>query len=969
MFVERKNKKTRFSLLLLSEGEYYFDDFSATYYPGEDDARALKQKMSGRLKLCSCSLFFVPKEKRYPIMRLPFSHTRYIERWTGNLFSRLGFKEDIFVVRSSMVALMKENDTNAPYVFKHEEQDHKFSLSFESVSSFLQRATELFRISQLPPLEAERKLERIIEAKEASVSFDPSWLVNINEKPLLEIPGNRITPLASTPGRIMITNSRLYFQSLNNIDVDPVQKYAHNTVVQIHYRRHMLRHIGLEIFFDNDTSLFLSFKNKIQRDTVYDLLVAQPEMTKLHLDRQAISVYTQQWQNGQLSNYDYLVLLNSMAGRTINDLTQYPVMPWIVADYESEELDLNSPSTFRDLSKPVGALNPTRLQNFLARYEEMPEPKFLYGTHYSAPGFVLFYLVRKAPEFLLRLQNGKFDAPDRLFASIPETWHNVNVIPTDVKELIPEFYQPPGDFLLNSANLNLGCRSDGKLVGDVELPPWAKGSPRIFVEKLREALESDYVTENLHHWIDLIFGYKQRGEESVKANNVFYHLTYEGAVDIEKVRDPLERKSLEVQINEFGQTPKQLFTQPHPKAEKTRNASVTSRSSATTSTPATTPSMTPWILSDEAIPGLSGPFRALTSLDSDQTTTSESKPAPEDGSSLSIWNNLHCLSSTFSQRLHRDITAMNLSSKGDTLYSVSQDSTLKIFSLEEKRQVRSVQICDLALSSCSLPENENSIIVGSWDNNIYMYSIDYGRVIDSLLAHDDAVSCLGLHGEELLSGSWDASLKLWGILPSGISKTPTTEFLEFETEVKCLDVRDHLAVAGANDGSVMFLDLRMQRPIRTLQMHRDCVNALKLSPDGCRVVSCGADRYLKVTDQSSGHEILAVDMGESLRCVETNGDKIITGGEKGLLRVWEIATNAEVASYEPPSSPSPSFSSPFSSPFSSASSSSIFSSGSSSGGGSSITCLALPKDSPTSVVVAYSDANIRLWGCSSGSSS
>jgi Beige/BEACH domain len=31
---------------------------------------------------------------------------------------------------------------------------------------------------------------------------------------------------------------------------------------------------------------------------------------------------------------------------------------------------------------------------------------------------------------------------------------------------------------------------------------------------------------NLHHWIDLIYGYKQRGDEAVAADNLFYHLTY-----------------------------------------------------------------------------------------------------------------------------------------------------------------------------------------------------------------------------------------------------------------------------------------------------------------------------------------------------------------------------------------------------------------------------------------------------------
>ncbi len=68
--------------------------------------------------------------------------------------------------------------------------------------------------------------------------------------------------------------------------------------------------------------------------------------------------------------------------------------------------------TFRDLSKPIGALNPSRLETFLSRFREMPkgtgqDAPFMYGTHYSTPGYVLFFMLRKMPEHMLRLQSGK----------------------------------------------------------------------------------------------------------------------------------------------------------------------------------------------------------------------------------------------------------------------------------------------------------------------------------------------------------------------------------------------------------------------------------------------------------------------------------------------------------------------------------------------------------------------------------
>jgi len=107
--------------------------------------------------------------------------------------------------------------------------------------------------------------------------------------------------------------------------------------------------------------------------------------------------------HGQLSNFDYLNILNTYAQRSTLDLTQYPVFPWVIKDYASEVLDLNDPQTYRDLSKPIGALNQKRLNDFMSRYNELPdEDRYLYGTHYSCPGYVIGFLVRQNPQWMIK---------------------------------------------------------------------------------------------------------------------------------------------------------------------------------------------------------------------------------------------------------------------------------------------------------------------------------------------------------------------------------------------------------------------------------------------------------------------------------------------------------------------------------------------------------------------------------------
>lgn len=127
------------------------------------------------------------------------------------------------------------------------------------------------------------------------------------------------------------------------------------------------------------------------------------------------------------------------------------------------------------------------------------------------------------------LQSQRFGIADRLFNDIPRSWDSVTGASMDFRELIPEFFYLP-DFLINENKFDLGIETSSKVpVGDVVLPKWAT-SAIDFVTKNRMALESKYVTKNLHNWIDLIFGPKSRGDLSIANDNLFHPYFFEDSL-------------------------------------------------------------------------------------------------------------------------------------------------------------------------------------------------------------------------------------------------------------------------------------------------------------------------------------------------------------------------------------------------------------------------------------------------------
>lgn len=371
-------------------------------------------------------------------------------------------------------------------------------------------------------------------------------------------------------------------------DVDePVRVWRWDMLKHYLRRAWLHRRTALELFFTDGQSSLLVLPSYEHISRLSDLIRLKMPLahtasealiesvtdvatnsTRLPL-RRHMGRATVAWQERRISNAEYLMILNTLAGRTMNDLAQFPVFPWVLADYDSTDLDLERASTFRQLDKPMGAQQAERRAQFIERYEQLHQVQmepFHYGTHYSTATSVCAFLIRVQPfsNILKELQGGTFDLPDRLFASVRDTWISASERScADVRELIPEFYFLP-EMFTNTNHFAFGTTQAGKDVDDVELPPWAHGDPFLFVQKHREALESDYVSAHLHEWIDLIFGYKARGGDAVAFTNVFHPMSYSHAIDLEGIDSLLERQAAAQVVHNFGQTPAQLFTRPHP---------------------------------------------------------------------------------------------------------------------------------------------------------------------------------------------------------------------------------------------------------------------------------------------------------------------------------------------------------------------------------------------------------------------
>ena len=269
------------------------------------------------------------------------------------------------------------------------------------------------------------------------------------------------------------------------------------------------------------------------------------EIEYLIHDKEFLTKKSKEWKNFHISTYEYLLLVNKYGSRSFNDITQYPVFPWILLKSYENIKEINDISnnenlinqfyfnkgdnlsncknnkkllkSMRNMKYPVCIQTEEKKESLVEKYlEEDGKFKYHLGIHYSTSSYIYYYLMRQEPysNLLIKLQNYQQENPNRMFIGIMES---INLLENskDPREIIPELFNH-FEYFINLNCAFFGIKTDNKIVDDCLVDIFNKKKENNpfynyinFILEHLKLLNSKILSVTINEWIDNIFGINQ----------------------------------------------------------------------------------------------------------------------------------------------------------------------------------------------------------------------------------------------------------------------------------------------------------------------------------------------------------------------------------------------------------------------------------------------------------------------------
>ena len=341
-----------------------------------------------------------------------------------------------------------------------------------------------------------------------------------HDKSILEIKENKKEiHIYSLPNYIMVGGSnydieqkKCYGSFLNSkskilrykcIDINKIDFYLERT--------YLFQKNSLEIFTINKSYFFQFDSENKKKIFIEKIKKLNPKINVL--DKKKV---IDEWKRGNMSNLEFIMKVNLLANRSLKDINQYPVFPWLTLNNEIEKKE-NEPKgnnqitlNLRPLDTPIGFLSYTEKginrklkylkvfkmeienlnenNNCLYKFKEINKindiPQYdnsltllydnstiplneipsVFKNHFLNSTNVTHYLVRIFPftNISIEIKGKQFNIPEKIFINFEKTFHNSSYLNNDISEIIPQFFYLP-EIFININNLNFGKLNKNKL--------------------------------------------------------------------------------------------------------------------------------------------------------------------------------------------------------------------------------------------------------------------------------------------------------------------------------------------------------------------------------------------------------------------------------------------------------------------------------------------------------------------------